>query len=277
RGRPGLTAERFVPDPFASSPGARLYRSGDRARLLPDGTIEILGRLDRQLKVRGYRVEPDEIEAALREHPAVVQAVAIVAGDGPRLVACVVPAPGAPLAASEARSLRAFLRTRLPEPMLPAGFLSLPELPLTPTGKIDISALAALCDAGDGVAAEPPADAPPGTPVEIALAGLWRELLGATEIGVGDSFFDLGGHSLQGIRLISRIRDQWGIELPVRALFAAPTLGGLAQEIARHLVQQNGEEGARGGAAATISSQRLALLAARLKERRRGGEGEIRR
>src|SRR6185295_4634851 len=119
RGRPGLTAERFVPDPFASSPGARLYRSGDRARLLPDGTIEILGRLDRQLKVRGYRVEPDEIEAALREHPTVVQAVAIVAGDGPRLVACVVPAPGAPLAASEARSLRAFLRTRLPEPMLP--------------------------------------------------------------------------------------------------------------------------------------------------------------
>ncbi|HEX8696632.1 MAG TPA: amino acid adenylation domain-containing protein [Longimicrobium sp.] len=224
-GRPGLTAERFVPDPFSSEPGARLYRTGDRVRWREDGQLDFLGRVDEQVKVRGFRVEPGEIEAALREHPAVRDAVAAaredVAGD-PRLVGYVVPADGAAPAAEE---LRAHLAARLPEPMVPGAFVVLDALPLTPSGKVDRRALPAPGRSG------PKAGRPPSTPTEEALAELWGELLGVERVGADDSFFLLGGHSLLAMRLVAAVLERFEVELPLRAVFEAPTLAGVAARV----------------------------------------------
>ncbi|HKH44467.1 MAG TPA: amino acid adenylation domain-containing protein, partial [Thermoanaerobaculia bacterium] len=216
--RPGLTAERFLPSPF--TPGERLYRTGDLARHRPDGTLEILGRIDDQLKVRGVRVEPGEVEAALTEHPA-VRETAVAPGTDGRLVAFVV-ATEEPF---DAGGLRAFLRARLPEAMIPSGFVPLESLPLTPNGKVDRRALAAL---------RPEADAAGGAfadPVTEILAGIWGELLGAGRLGPEADFFDLGGHSLAAARVVARVREVLGVELPLRALFEAPTLAGLAERV----------------------------------------------
>ena len=223
--RPALTAERFAPDPFAPEPGARLYRTGDLARYRPDGTIEFLGRLDQQVKVRGFRVEPGEVEAALRAHPAVRAAAVVAHEDSPgerRLVAYVVPQGGAGPSASE---LRGFLRGRLPAHMVPAQFVALDALPKTSTGKLDRQALAA-----------PDRDRPeldsafaaPSTPIEQAVAELWAELLKVERVGVHDSFFDLGGHSLLATQVISRTRDAFGVEVPLRSLLQAPTVASFA-------------------------------------------------
>jgi amino acid adenylation domain-containing protein len=215
-GRPELTAERFVPDPWSPEPGARLYRTGDLARLLPDGTLEYRGRLDRQLKVRGVRIEPGEIEAALLRHPQVREA-AVDLRPGPSgepgLVAWIV---------GTASELPAHLRELLPEALIPSAFVTLPALPLTPAGKVDRAALAAPEATASAEA--------PRTPMEELLAAIWAEVLGV-EAGPGDSFFALGGHSLLAVRVLSRVREAFGVDLPVRALFAAPTIRALAGAI----------------------------------------------
>jgi len=235
-GRADLTADRFLPDPFSGCAGERLYRTGDLARFRPDGRLDSLGRLDHQVKIRGFRIELGEIEAVLRQHPGVGEAVAVAVpdGDGARLAAYLVPAGET---APSARELRDFLRDRLPEPMVPGTFVTLAALPLTHNGKLDRRGLPAP-DGGrtavDYVA--------PRTPVEEVLAELWAELLGTERVGREDDFFELGGHSLKAARLAARISAAFGAELPLRALFQAPTVAGLAAWLAE----------ARGGAVPPI-------------------------
>ena len=225
-GRPGLTADRFVPDPFAAEPGARLYRTGDRARFLADGTLEYLGRVDQQVKVRGFRVEPGEVEAALASHPGVaactVQARADAGGDT-RLVAYLVPARGAVLPAGE---LRAYLRERLPEAMVPSAFVTLDAFPLTPSGKVDLRAL----PAPEGVRAERPYVAPRDA-LELRLARLWEEVLNVDAVGVRDDFFDVGGHSLAALRLLTAVERLTGVRLPMATLLATPTVENMARTL----------------------------------------------
>ncbi|HVT56893.1 MAG TPA: non-ribosomal peptide synthase/polyketide synthase, partial [Thermoanaerobaculia bacterium] len=228
-GRPLETAEKFVPDPWSGEPGARLYRTGDLGRCLPDGQIEFLGRLDSQVKVRGYRIELGEVEAVLATHPAVREAAAAVheaAGDR-RLVGYLVAADDEPPPLSE---LRGFLMQRLPEPMIPAAFMILPALPLTASGKLDRRALPAPDWGQAGAAA---ADEAPRTPVEELVAGVWQEVLGVERVGVKASFFELGGHSLLATRLVARLREVTGLELPLRALFETPTVEGVAAALER--------------------------------------------
>ncbi|RVX39045.1 amino acid adenylation domain-containing protein [Nonomuraea polychroma] len=213
-GRAALTAERFIPDPFGP-PGGRLYRTGDLARWRPDGTLEYLGRLDDQVKVRGVRIELDEVATVLSEHPTVQRAVVTVRDDAPGgrgLVAYVI-------GTAQEAELRAHLRTRLPEAMIPAAFVSVPHLPVLPSGKLD---RAALPPPQAGVAAT--AFVPPRTPMEETLAAIWAELLGRERVGVTDDFFALGGHSLLVVRLIGRIDDEFGVELPLRRCFDATTV-----------------------------------------------------
>jgi amino acid adenylation domain-containing protein len=249
-GRPDLTAERFVPDPFAAEPGARLYRSGDLARRLPDGDLDYLGRIDHQVKVRGFRIELGEIEAALLRHPA-LRAAAVAArpagedgGGETRLVAyCVATAPAAPAApaAPEITELRAHLRASLPEHMLPAAFVWLDALPLTPSGKLDRRALPApeeVAPAGG----EETAYAPPRTRVERRLAEAWREVLRLDRVGRTDDFFEMGGHSLLVTQLASRVRAAFAVELPMAAVFESPTLAGLATRIEALLPEEEEEE-----------------------------------
>ncbi|NOK38903.1 amino acid adenylation domain-containing protein, partial [Corallococcus exercitus] len=222
-GRPELTAERFVPDAFSGEAGARLYRTGDVVRWREDGTLEFVGRADAQVKVRGFRIELGEVEAVLRAAPTVKDAVVLVREDVPgdrRLVAYVVAD------ATDASALREHLKQHLPEYMVPAAFVALPALPLTANGKVDRKALPAPDFAGDDRE-----HVPPRTGTEERLAGLWRPLLGVTRVGATDSFFDLGGHSLLATQAISRIREAFGVELPLRALFDAPTVEGLAARI----------------------------------------------
>ncbi|MBL8225699.1 MAG: amino acid adenylation domain-containing protein, partial [Chromatiales bacterium] len=223
--RPDLTAARFGAVP--GLPDARLYRTGDAARFLPDGRLEILGRIDGQVKLRGYRIEPGEIEAVLRASPGVRAAGVAVAGegDGARLVAGVVGEAGG---AVDVAALRDRLRAALPSVMVPADIVALPVLPHTPSGKLDRRALAALCQS----APRAPAGAAPRPGVEAELARLWRELLDGRAPGRDDDFFDCGGHSLLAARLVGRCRAQFGVELALRDLFAAPTLAGLAAVIA---------------------------------------------
>jgi amino acid adenylation domain-containing protein len=222
-GRPDLTAERFVPDPFTAEPGGRLYRTGDLTRRRPDGVVEFVGRIDRQVKVRGFRVESGEIESALARHPAVREVVVDARpdqGGGQRLLAWIVPA-GPPPAAAD---LAGFLRGTLPDYMIPSVFLMIERLPLTLNGKIDLRALLAPETLAEGLETA----VPPRTFTEAKLAVLWGELLGMSRVGVLDSFFDLGGHSLLATRLLSRMRDTFGVEVPLRSLFLSPTVEGLA-------------------------------------------------
>ncbi|HVK89482.1 MAG TPA: amino acid adenylation domain-containing protein, partial [Kofleriaceae bacterium] len=222
--RPALTAERFVPDPFASVAGARMYRTGDRVRWSRAGALEFLGRVDTQVKLRGLRIELGEIEAALRAFPGIADVVVVLRDDlggSPQLVAYLVT--HAPL---DQVAIRSAVRTTLPDYMVPSAFVTLDALPLTSNGKLDRRALPApgIIVAADYVA--------PRDPIEAAIAASWRDLLGIERVGVHDDFFALGGHSLLATRALSRIRSQLDVDLPVRALFEAPTVGALAARVA---------------------------------------------
>ena len=229
-GRPDLTAERFVPDAFGGEPGARLYRTGDLVRWMPDGDLAdlaFLGRIDHQVKVRGFRIELGEVEAALTRHPAVREAVVAVRGEAlndRHLVAYVTPRGDRPAP----RDLRDFLLARLPGPAVPSAFVVLDELPRTPNGKVNRRALPEL--EADAERSEP--YTPPSTPTGEALAGIWSRLLGVERVGANDSFFELGGHSLLASQLVSRIRESFGAEVPLSAVFQAPTLDALAEIVA---------------------------------------------
>jgi amino acid adenylation domain-containing protein len=226
--RPELTAERFIPDPFAAAAGARLYRTGDLVRRRPNGDLEFLGRLDHQVKVRGFRIELGEVEAALAAQPQVREAVVVVRGEAgqARLVAYVVPA-GAAISQAE---LRAALALRLPAVMVPGLFVALPELPRTPNGKIDRRSLPA-----PEADSTPTSATGPRNPVEEMVATICAELLGRERVGIFDSFFDLGGHSLLATRLVSRLGDAFQTQLPVRAVFEAPTVAALAERLGGEL------------------------------------------
>jgi amino acid adenylation domain-containing protein len=250
-GQPGLTAERFVPDPHGA-PGTRMYRTGDLGRWRVDGELEFLGRRDQQVKVRGHRVELGEVEAALRAHPAVREAAAALLRDRPggRLVAYWVPAPAATAGPAE---LRAHLRVSLPEAMVPAAFVALDALPLTATGKPDRLALP-----------PPPTAAsaryePPATDQEAALAGLWAALLGVPRVGRHDDFFELGGESLLAAQLVARTRAELRLEVALRDLFEEPTVAGMARRA---------RPAAADGLVATVSErrQRAERLLARAAE-----------
>jgi len=232
-GRRDLTAERFVDDPFSRVPGARLYRTGDLGRMLPDGQILFLGRKDEQIKIRGHRVEPAEIVTAIDLHPEVVESAVVASANGggdARLVAYVVPARKASLTAS---ALREFLAARLPDFMVPGAFVSLEALPLNSSGKVDRDALPAP---GAANVLRDHDFVEPRTPIEERVAAVLAPLLRLERVGVRDNFFLLGGHSLLGTQLIARLRQIYSVDLPLRTIFEAPTVEGLAQEIERLLV-----------------------------------------
>ncbi len=227
--RPGLTLEKFIPDPFSTEPGARLYKTGDLARYLPDGAIEYLGRLDHQVKIRGFRIELGEIESVFATHPAVREAVVLAREDYPdekRLVAYLTIKEGEPPKDSE---LRGLLRAKLPEYMIPSAFVILDRFQLTPNGKVDRKAL-------------PRPDLPslnqtefvaPSTQTEKAVAGIWRQALGVERVGLHDNFFGLGGHSLMAVRVVGEINRRLNAKLDVFALYQNQTVGQLANLLER--------------------------------------------
>ena len=230
-GRPALTAEKFVPDPFAAEPGSRLYFTGDLARTLPGGEIDFLGRVDQQVKIRGFRIELGEVEAALAACPGVGGAAVLVREDRPgerRLVAYVERTSGGPGVAST--ELRAALGELLPEYMVPGELVVLERLPLSANGKIDRRALAELAPEAT---AEADGYVAPRTPAEEVMAGIWATVLGRERVGIADNFFALGGHSLLATRVVSRLREAFGVEIPLRALFASPTVAALAEVVER--------------------------------------------
>jgi acyl carrier protein len=226
--RADLTEQKFIPDPFRHGTPARLYKTGDRARYLPDGNIEFLGRMDQQVKVRGFRIELGEIETVLLQSPLVRECAVLaredVAGDK-RLVAYVVPRQGCDLSPAE---LRSFLREKLPEYMVPAHVVMLQALPLTPNGKVDRQALPAPRRRSPELGEE---FAPPHTRIEEVLASIWCQILGVDTLGTNENFFEAGGHSLLATQLVSRIRDAFQVELPLRTIFESPTIAELATKI----------------------------------------------
>jgi amino acid adenylation domain-containing protein len=221
---PTLTSERFLSDPFRKTSGALLYRTGDLGRYLPDGSIEYLGRIDNQIKLRGHRIELGEVEAALGQHPQIRECVVVVREDRPgdrRLAAYFVPRPGN---VPRGTDLRRFIKALLPEYMVPASFSKVAALPLLPNGKVDQRALP-VPNESTFVA--------PRNPMEREVAQIWSEVLRVAEVGIHDDFFELGGHSLIATQLTSRIRKLFQVDLPLRELFAAPTVVELSERITR--------------------------------------------
>jgi len=238
-GRADLTGERFVPDRFGEDPAARVYRTGDLVRWRDGGTLEFIGRADDQVKLRGFRIELGEIEAVLAAHPGVAAAVAVVREDVPgdrRLVAYVVPAGDR---SPSAHDLRHMARTRLPQYMVPSNFVTLESLPISANRKLDRGALpppgGARPDTGR-------AFAPPSTPVEEALATIWRDMLGLERVGVDDHFFDLGGHSLTAVGMLARVHDEFGVELFLGSIFETSSIRGLAETITERLLSESDDE-----------------------------------
>jgi len=233
RNRPKLTAMKFIPNPLGAQPGERLFKTGDLAKFLPDGQIAFLGHMHDRIKVRGFRVEPNEVAAALNMHPHIEQSVVVarevMPGDT-RLIGYFVPVPQSPLTL---RELRNFLKARLPDFMVPAKFVRLEKLPLIANGKIDRMSL-------------PPADdintlrdnacAATRTDMEKTVATMLAPLLELDYVDVSDNFFSLGGHSLLGAQLVARVRDTFGIEIPLRVVFEAPSVAELSAEIEQLLV-----------------------------------------
>jgi amino acid adenylation domain-containing protein len=231
--RPELTAERFIQHPFSDQPGARLYKTGDLARFLPDGQIAFLGRADYQIKIRGYRIEPDEIMSVLNKHTAIQNSMVIAREDTPgekRLVAYIVVVPDAELSAS---TLRETLGDYLPEYMIPSLFVVVQALPITTNGKIDRAALPAP-DASNTLRDE--SLSAPETPTEIRVANIVTTLLNLEVVGIDDNFFMLGGHSLLGTQMIAQIAASFDVDLPLRSLFEAPTIRMLAAEIEQRII-----------------------------------------
>ncbi|HUB89662.1 MAG TPA: amino acid adenylation domain-containing protein, partial [Dyella sp.] len=228
--RPELEVERFLPDPFVTQPGARMYRTGDLARYLPDGNLVFVGRVDHQVKLRGYRIEPGEIEARLVAHPQVRDAAVLVRQDDAgekRLVAYVVTEDEGfhDLAAA----LRAHLATQLPEYMVPTAYVRLGAFPLTASGKLDRKALPEPDDAAFALHTY----VPPQGQIEVRLAALWQDMLGVARVGRHDHFFELGGHSLIAVRLLSRVAQAFGVDVPLALLFNHGTLEAFATEVQR--------------------------------------------
>ena len=236
-GRPRETAEVFVPEVGAEDAGARMYRTGDRARFLPDGNLEFLGRVDQQVKIRGFRVEPAEVEAALLRHPAIRQAVVVAdAGQGePRLVAYLVASESPP-----AEELRAILAEVLPDFMIPSVFVPIDELPFTPSGKVDRRALPDPQAVEHGRVSD---YVEPRTPLEAELAAIWADVLRLERVGATDDFFMLGGHSLLATQVIARVRLKYDVELPLHTLFISPTVASLAQAVTELLEEEDAELG----------------------------------
>ncbi|HZI77075.1 MAG TPA: condensation domain-containing protein, partial [Gemmatimonadales bacterium] len=237
-GRPDLTAERFVPDPYSDAPGSRLYKTGDQARYFADGKIDFIGRLDQQVKVRGYRIEPGEIEAALEQHPAVANAAVVMgqrsASDAQLLAYLVASSP------IDDALLRSFLADSLPQYMIPAVFITLESLPLTASGKLD---RLALPDPPTVTSRPERLSYSLDRPTQTAIAEVWTEVLGLDHVGLDDNFFNLGGHSLLATQAASRLRQYFNIELPLRKLFEAPTVRELAAVIDSELSpRQKGTE-----------------------------------
>ena len=227
RNCPDLTAERFVPNPFSAATGARMYRTGDLGRWLPNGEIAFLGRLDEQVKVRGYRVEPSEVSTVLGQHPAVQASLVVATEDLPgekQLVAYLVLSPGATVSAT---ALREYLRQRVPDYMVPTAFVSIPTLPVTEQGKVNRAALPSVN--GNRLADE--AYLEPRTLVEEELVKILAPLLKLDRVGVNDNFFLLGGHSLLGTQVIARVSETFGVDLTLLKLFDHPTVAEMSAEI----------------------------------------------
>jgi acyl carrier protein len=226
-GRPKLTAERFIPDPFAPTPGSRLYKTGDLGTLLLNGNIDFLGRNDFQVKIRGMRIELGEIESILRRHDNIRDAVVILIGapqpHDKRLVAYLVEKAAG---TTSPKQLKDYLKHKLPDYMVPGDFVFMDQLPLTPSGKVNRLAL----PPPDSSDSEDLYEEPQG-PVEKVIAGIWEEVLGRKRVGASDNFFEIGGHSLIATQVISRVKEVLGVEVSLRQLFEEPTVRGLAQAI----------------------------------------------
>jgi amino acid adenylation domain-containing protein len=237
--RPELTAEKFVPDPFSDDPGSRLYRTGDLVRWRPNGTLEFLGRVDLQVKLRGFRIELEEIEAVLAGHEDVSGAAAVVHERSPgdqRLVAYVVPAEGRSVAVEE---LRRLCKARLAPYMIPSAFVQLDAFPTTPNRKLDRRAL----PAPDGLRPDlGPSFVAPDTPVEKSLVSIWREVLVVDRVGVDDDFFDLGGHSLLALKMLARIQQRLGVDLPIATVFEHSTVRALAAVMTSALLREASDD-----------------------------------
>jgi thioesterase domain-containing protein/acyl carrier protein len=223
--QPALTAEKFIPDPFSKQPGARLYKTGDVARFLPDGTLEFLGRADHQVKISGYRIEPGEIESVLRQHASIREALVVAREDDGGAKRLLVYYVSRDEQEPETSELREFLRRQLPEYMVPSAFVRLKEIPLNSNGKIDYQSLPGPDEAASTVKAPYIA---PRDQVEQQLVEIWQRVLGADRIGVHDNFFHLGGHSLLAVRLVALIQKKLGRTLPLAALFQNATVEYLA-------------------------------------------------
>jgi aspartate racemase len=235
-GQPDLTAEKFVPNPYSRTLGGRLYKTGDLARFRPDGEMEFVSRVDDQVKIRGIRIELGEIRSVLSQHPDVRQSAVVAVGDRPerkRLVAYVAPKAEGALTSVD---LRNFLKRKLPDYMIPAAFIMIDALPLTPSGKVNRQALPAADQTSEKTFVAP------RTPVEGVLARIWAEVLGLERVGVYDDFFELGGHSLAVTQVISRVVEQFNVELSLRSLFEAPTVADMAIVITQTQAKKTGAE-----------------------------------
>lgn len=237
--RPDLTADRFFPDPYGTQSGQRMYRTGDRARYRPDGSIEYLSRLDQQLKIRGFRIEPGEIEVVFEEHPHVEQAVVVARPDRHGALQLVAYVVWRQRGEGSIKELRVYAHERLPEHMRPGAYVELEAMPLTPNGKVDRARLPQVAPEERDEARELVG---PRTPTEEILVEIWREVLRVERLGVHDNFFELGGHSLLATLLVSRVRKAFSVELPLRNAFDAPTVAGLAAIIEEKQIESIGSD-----------------------------------
>jgi acyl carrier protein len=225
----------LIPDPFSGVAGARLVRTGDLARRRADGSLEFAGRIDQQVRIRGFRVEPWKVEAELAASPEVAECAVMVRAGGPegqRLVAYVVPAPGSKSSTAE---LRAFLDERLPAWLVPSAFVALPALPRTPAGRIDLAALPEA-DAPSAAAERPLVE--PRNEIEEIIAEIWREALHVDQLSVFDGFFELGGHSLLLLQVLRRLSDAFELEIPLRSIYEERTVAALAKKVEELLIAE---------------------------------------